>query len=152
MERGISRCFLSYCRKCGFPRVATAPEGASHVVSGKSGILSSDEGPLGIPLKLVQVNRASSRVEAGNSALTGISGSLWRFPWGVRRRLVLEHGTLLPSRGEAGNSGFLSSSERYLGVPMEISLGSQTSSRVGAWNSASLSRWQRGVRPPVVLR
>ena len=109
MERGISRGFLSYCRKCGFPRVATAPEGASHVVSGKSGILSSCEGPLRIPLELVQVTKASSRVEAGNSALTGISGSLWRFPWGVRRRLVLEHGTLLPSRGEKGVSSLLSS-------------------------------------------
>ena len=60
MERGISRCFLSYCRKCGFPRVATAPEGASHVVSGKSGILSSCEGPLGIPLQLVQATKPSS--------------------------------------------------------------------------------------------
>ena len=35
------------------------PEGASHVVSGKSGILSSCEGPLGIPLELVQATRAS---------------------------------------------------------------------------------------------
>ena len=34
-------------------------EGASLVVSGKSGILSSGEGPLGFPLKLVQVTRAS---------------------------------------------------------------------------------------------
>ena len=43
------------------------PEGASNVVSGKSGIFSSCDGPLGIPLKLVQVTRASSLVEAGNS-------------------------------------------------------------------------------------
>ena len=35
------------------------PKGASNVVSGKSGILSSCEGPLGIPLKLVQATRAS---------------------------------------------------------------------------------------------
>ena len=39
-----------------FPR---GLEGASHVASGKSGILSSCEGPLGIPLKLVQATRAS---------------------------------------------------------------------------------------------
>ena len=52
------------------------PEGASHVVSGKSGNLSSCEGPLGIPLELVQSTKASSQVGAGNSALTGISGSL----------------------------------------------------------------------------
>ena len=53
---------------------------------------------------------------------------------------------------EVGKSGFLSCSDRDLWVPMEIPLGSQTSSRVGAWNSASLSRWQSGVRPPVELR
>ena len=93
----------------GYLKLPRGPEGASHVVSGKSGILSSCEGPLRIPLELVQVTKASSRVEAGNSALTGISGSLWRFPWGVRRRLVLEHGTLLPSRGEKGVSSLLSS-------------------------------------------
>ena len=53
--------------------------------SGKSVILSSCEGPLGIPLKLVQRTRASSVVEVGNS-------------------------------------GFISSSYRDLGVPMEIPL------------------------------
>ena len=77
------------------------PEGASHVVSWKSGIRSSCEGPVGIPFKLVQWTRASSRVQVGNS-------------------------------------GFLSSSDRYPGLLMEIPLGSQTSSCVGAWNSASL--------------
>ena len=45
------------------------PEGASHPVSGKSGILSSCEGPLEIPVKLMQGMRASSRVEVGNSGL-----------------------------------------------------------------------------------
>ena len=51
-----------------------------------------------------------------------------------------------------GNSGFLSSSDRDLIVPMEIRLGSQTLSRVGAWNSTFLSRWKMGVRPPVEWR
>jgi len=36
------------------------PKGASHVVSGKSGILSCSEGHLGIPLVLVQGTRTSS--------------------------------------------------------------------------------------------
>ena len=49
----------------GSLKLPRGPEGASHVVSGKSGILSSCEGPLGIPLELVQETRASSRVEAG---------------------------------------------------------------------------------------
>ena len=41
------------------------PEGPSHVVSGKSGIRSSCEGLLEIPLELVQGTRVLSRVEAG---------------------------------------------------------------------------------------
>ena len=66
--------------------------------------------------------------------------------------LELVQVTRASCRDEAGNSGFLSSSDRDLGVPMEIPLGSQTSSYIGAWNSTSLSRWKRGVRPPVELR
>ena len=47
---------------------------------------------------------------------------------------------------------FLSSSDMDIGVPMEIPLGNLTLSRVEAWNSASLLRCKRGVRPPVELR
>ena len=87
------------------------PEGASHVVSGKSGIRSSCEGHLGIPLELVQWIRASSHVEVeslGSSpALIGISGFLWRFHWGFSHRFLLGHGTPLPSRGGKGVSGLL---------------------------------------------
>ena len=36
-----------------------------------------------------------------------------------------------------------------IGVPMEFQQGSQASSRVETWNSASLLRFQRGVRLPV---
>ena len=42
------------------------------------------------------------------------------------------------SRVEAGKSGFLSSSDFDLGVPVRIPMGSQPSSRVEAWNSAFL--------------
>ena len=59
--------FLVAARGMGSLDLPRGPEGASHVVSGKSGILSSCEGPLGIPLELVQATRASCRVEAGNS-------------------------------------------------------------------------------------
>ena len=89
------------------------PEGASHVVSARSGILSSCEGTsgilsswcgrLGLHLLLRWENQGSF------PALTGIFGSLWRFHWGVRRHLVLGHGTPLPSRGGKGVSGLLSS-------------------------------------------
>ena len=63
MEGGISRCFSSAAGSVHSLEVQRGPEGASHVVSGKSGILSSREEPLGIPLELVQATRASFRVE-----------------------------------------------------------------------------------------
>ena len=44
----------------GFLELRRGPVGASHVVSGKSGILSSCEEPLRIPFELVQGTRASS--------------------------------------------------------------------------------------------
>ena len=57
---------------------------------------------------------------------------------------------------EAGASGFLFSSDVDqsdppvdLGVPMEFQQGSQASSCVETWNSASLSTCKRGVRLPV---
>ena len=76
-SQGVSRVAAG---SVGSFELPPGPEGASHVVSGKSGVLSSCEGPLGIPLELVQVTRASCRVEAENS-------------------------------------GFLSSSDRDLGIP-----------------------------------
>ena len=53
------------------------------------------------------------------------------------------------SLAEAGTSVFLSSADIDLGDPMEFQQGSQASSRVETWNSASLSRFQTGVRLPV---
>ena len=43
----------------------------------------------------------------------------------------------------------LFSSDMDLRVPMEFQQGSQASSHVETWNSASLSRCKRGVRLPV---
>ena len=60
-------------------------------------------------------------------------------------------GTRGSSRVEVGNSVFLSSSDRNLGVPIGISVGSQTSSDVDAWNSASRLRCKRGARHRVEL-
>ena len=73
------------------------------VVRGLSGFLSSWCRRLGPHVELRRETQGSS------PALTGISGSLWRFPWGVRSHLVLGHGTPLPSRGGKGVSGLLSS-------------------------------------------
>ena len=76
------------------------PEGASHVVSGKSGIHSSCEAPLEI-LGLVQGTRASSRVEEGNSGFLSSSdkdvGLPMEIPLGSQPCLMLRHGTPLPS-------------------------------------------------------
>ena len=86
----------------GSPDLPRGPEGASHVVSGKSGILSSGEGPLGIPLELMQVTRASSRVEAGNSGfLSSYDRDLW-----VPMEIPL--GSQTSSRVETWNSASLS--------------------------------------------
>ena len=56
-SQGVSRVAAGSVGSLELPR---GPEGASHVVYGKSRILSSCEGPLGIPLELVQATRASS--------------------------------------------------------------------------------------------
>ena len=60
----VCRVAAGSVRSLEFPR---GPEGASHVVSGKSGILLSCERPLGIPLELVQATKASFRFKAENS-------------------------------------------------------------------------------------
>ena len=78
------------------------PEGASHVVSEKSGILSSCEGPLVIPLELVQETRASCRVEAGNSGFLSSSDR----DLGVPMEIPL--GSQTSSCVEAWNSASLS--------------------------------------------
>ena len=57
------------------------------VVRGLSGFLLSWCRRLGPHVELRRETQGSS------PALTGISGSLWRFHWGVRRPLVLGHGT-----------------------------------------------------------
>ena len=46
--------------------------------------------------------------QGSSPVLTWISGFLWSFNRGVRPCLVWRHGTLLPSRGVKGLSGFLS--------------------------------------------
>ena len=56
-SQGVSRVVAGSVCSLELPR---GPEGVSHVVSGKSGILSCCEGPLMIPLKLVQGTWASS--------------------------------------------------------------------------------------------
>ena len=79
--------------------------------------------------------------------LTGSLGSLWRFPWGVRRPLVLGHGTPLPSRGGKGVSGLLSSWGRDQGLFLVVPWGSQALLRLMRWCSGWHSSRCRGMRP-----
>ena len=87
-------------------------EGDSHVVSGKSGILSSCEGPLGIPLELVQATGTAHRVEAGNSGFLSSSDR----DLGVPMEIPL--GSQTSSRVGAWNSTSLSRWQRGVRPPV----------------------------------
>ena len=125
--------FLSrHCSGKG-PHLALRGEsrGFSRVASGRLGFLSSCDGDLRDLLVLPQERQVPIRVVRGllgflssrcrsigphldlrlepqgsSPVLTWISGFLWSFNRGVRPCLVWRHGTLLPSRGVKGLSGF----------------------------------------------
>ena len=107
------------------------PQGTTRVVSGKSSLLSSCEGPLGIPFQSEHRHGASSGIEAGTSGFLSSAdmdlGDPMEFPQGVRPCLIRRHGPLLPSLGVKGLSGFLSSWPWDLGLYLEVSWGCITS-------------------------
>ena len=113
MEGGISRCFSSCTGSGGSLVLPRGPQGTSHGAYWKSGILSSCEVPLGIPLGSVQWRRASSPVEAGTSGFLSYSDMDLRvclpFQTGSQSRLVLRHRSLLSSRAVKEFSGLQSS-------------------------------------------
>ena len=79
-ERGDFNVFLELrvaAGNLGSFELRQGPDGASHLVFGKSGILLSCEGSLGISLELVQGMRASSRVKRGNSGLLSSCDMDW---------------------------------------------------------------------------
>ena len=82
-------------------KLRQGPEGASHLVSGKSGILSCYEGPLGIPPEWVHGTGASSQVETGNS------GFLSRSDLDIRVTMEIPLESQQLSRVEAQNSSSL---------------------------------------------
>ena len=49
---------------------------------------------------------------------------------------------------DVGNSGFFSSCNRHLGLPIKFQQGSQASPHIEAWNFAFLSSCKRWVKPP----
>ena len=89
-------------RKFGVPLVLQCgPQGPTCIASGKSGLISSCNGHLGIPHKSLQGKYSSDRLVSINSVYlsngTGISRLHSRFPWGVKPRLDLKQRTLLSS-------------------------------------------------------
>lgn len=90
-------------------------QGASHVASGKSGLLSSCKGHLVIPLESLLENCEGCHIEMrwvtrGSSPVaTVILEFLSSFNRGVRPHLVFRHGTQHSSRVGQGVSGLLSS-------------------------------------------
>ena len=66
--------------------------GTSHIASGKSGLLSSGEGQLGIPFKSLQGNRPHFKLrretQDSSPVVTGISGFLSNLNTEVRNLVV----------------------------------------------------------------
>ena len=83
---------------------------------------------------LRQWGQASSRVARGTSGSFRVT-----------------EGNRASSRAEVGKSGFFSSCDRDLGVPMEFQLGSQASSCMEMWKSAFVSSCKSSFRLHVEL-
>ena len=117
--RGIGPQDVLKLESRALSRVAAGNPGLPQLVTVTSGSFSgclwevrntlSCEGPLGIPLGLVQWKRASSRGEAGTSVFSCSNvglGLCLPFQTLTKFRRVWRHGTLLSSRVHKGVSGF----------------------------------------------
>ena len=114
-SQGVSRGAAVSLGSLELPR---GPEGASNLVSGESGLLWSFEGPLGIPLELVQGTRASYRGEARNSGFLYSSD----MELGVPMKIPL--GSQTSSLIEAWDCASFSRCKRIVRPPVELSSGS----------------------------
>ena len=108
--------FLLKCRSGKGPHLALRGEspGFSQVAAGSLAFLSSYYGDLSDPLVFPQESQVSMQVERG------LSGFI----------IIQVLGPRSSSGVEAGTSGFLSSADMDLGVPLEFQQGSQASSLV----------------------
>ena len=87
------------------------------VLPEKSGLFSSCEGPVGIPLESLPVNRSVSRVQSGNSVFLSCGNrNLW-LP------IEVQLGSQASSGVEAWNSAFLSSCQRAVMPPVKFRWG-----------------------------
>ena len=127
---GESRGFPELQREAwGSSRVETGPLVTALVASEKSGLYSSCEGHIEIPLESLPANRALSRVQSVDSV----------FRIGIDRDLGLPIKLQLASQASSGveawNSAFLSSCQRGVRPPVEFRRGIWASSRGLAWES-----------------
>ena len=126
-------------------------QGPARVASEKSGLFSSCERRVRIPLKSLPCVigpclEFSWETQCSSPAATGISGFLSRFNKGVRPRLVLRHGTLHFSRVVKEGSGLWSSSDGEFVLFQEDRQGRQASHPVV--RGYSVFHWSRcrGIR------
>jgi len=124
---GILWLFLIYGGKLGVPlKLCTIPQGASCVASGKSGLLSSFKGHLGIPQEELQWNRASFHVGGGGecrgfSRITTVSsGFLLSCDRDLTEPLVLPQGSQISFLVVSGSAGLLSSHYRGIGAHLSL--------------------------------
>ena len=94
---------------------------------------------LWFPLELRQGPLEMAPVASGKSCLRASYEGPLRIP------LQSISGSMSSSEGEAETSGFLSSADMDLGVPMEFQQESQVASHLETWNSAFLLRCKRCV-------
>ena len=132
-SQGVSRGAAGSLGSLELPR---GPEGASNLVSGKSGLLWSFEGPLGIPLELVQGTRASYRGEARNSGFLSSSDMDLRVP------MEIPLGSQTSSRIEAWDCPSLSRSKMGVRLPVELMSGSGPICRGATGLSVLPSCWE----------
>ena len=122
-EGRISWAFSSHSRILGVPLELRWDLKPACVASGKSSLLSSCEGPLGIPLQLVQVSMTSSRFEARTSVFLSSSDMEIRVP------MEFEQESQALSRVETWNSASLSRFKRGVRLPVKWT-----------WESGAFSR------------
>ena len=109
------------------------------------GFFSSCGIKLVVPLELQWASQGPARGASGNSSLHPSCEWLHRIPLQSLPRLRSSSGF------EAGTSGFLSSADMELVVPLDFLQCSKASSRVEICMSALLSSCKRSVRLPVGL-
>ena len=132
-SQGVSR---GVAGNLGSLKLPWGPEGASNLVSGKSGLLWTFEGPLRIPLELVQGTRASCRGEARDSGFLSCSDMDLRVP------MEIHLGSQTSSHIEAWNCPSFSRCKMGVRPPVELRLGSGPISRGTTGLSVLPSCWE----------